>query len=282
MKQNVLGTALVAAVVLLAANARGQISLTSGNMSYSQDFDTLTRSTIAETWTDNAATTSVNDPPQVVGLVGWYAGNFGTTAVTPLIRAGTGSSSSGSFYSYGSAGASDRALGTLPQDSVASGSMRLGVRFVNNSGDAITGFSFSYDGEQWRNAGVTNINNQYVVAYQVFAAGGGSLGATYSPSIASATFDTPFDGSGTSTSVALDGNLAANRVAGLTGSVTGLSVANGDEIWLRWFDANSSSLDQGIAIDNFLITFTPIPEPSSLILVSLGFFCLVRRAQRRS
>jgi len=280
MRERVFATALAAALVLPATHSQGQIPITSGNLTYSQDFNSLTRSTTAENWTDNIATTSVNDSPRVIGLVGWYVGNFGTTAVTPQIRAGTGSSATGSFYSFGSTSDPDRALGTLPTDSTASGSMRIGARFVNNSGGPLTGFSFSYDGEQWRNAAVTNVNNQYVVAYLVVPAGSGSLNSgSYSANITSATFNTPFDGTGSSSGAALNGNDSANRVAGLSGTVTGISIADGEEIWLRWWDSNSSGADQGIAIDNFAIAFT-IPEPSAVVLTGLGLLSLLRRSRK--
>jgi uncharacterized protein len=286
MTQKLFAIVLLAALALPGTNAKGQISVTSGGgLTYSQNFDTLTRSTTAENWTDNTATTSVNDSPQVVGLVGWYAGSFGTTTTTPQMRAGTGSGTTGSFYSFGSSAASDRALGTLPSDSSASASMRLGARFVNNTAGTITGFNFLYDGEQWRNAGVTNINNQFIVAYAVFPANTGSIGAVgVFTTISSAEFNTPKDGTGSSTGALLDGNDAANRVAGLGGTITGLSVASGDEIWLRWFDANSPSADAGMAIDNFGITFeaASIPEPSLAALIGLGFLFLVRRARGRS
>ena len=288
MTQKLSAIALVATLSLLAINVTAQVSITSGGgLTYSQNFDALTRNTTAENWTDNTATTSVNDSPQVIGLVGWYVGNFGTTTVTPTIRGGTGSSSTGSFYSFGSTAAPDRALGTLPSDGTASASMRLGSRFVNNTGGTITGFSFTYDGEEWRNPGnsATIVNNQYVVSYAVFGAGAGSLNSgLYSATIPSATFDTPWDGTGTATSAALDGNAAANRIAGLGATFTELSIANGDEIWLRWWDSNSSLLDAGIAIDNFSITFeaAAIPEPSLAALIGLGFLFLVRRARGRS
>lgn len=273
--------AAVAGTLSIIPQAEGQISLTSGNLSYSQDFDSLTRSDVGDLWTDNIATPSTNDAPFVVGLEGWYAGNFGTTTVTPLIRAGTGSSASGAFYSFGLAGDDDRALGTLPQDSVASGSMRIGARFVNNTGETLTGFSFSYDGEQWRQSSANGVNNQFVVAYAIFDPGTGSLNSGLFTTITSATFNTPNDGDG-SPSTALNGNLEANRVAGLGGDVAGLTILDGQEVWLRWFDSNSSGLDHGIGIDNFQITFV-VPEPSAFALagVGLGLFMLINRTRRR-
>lgn len=276
-------TATMAALVLAAAPTNAQISLTSGpGLTYSQDFNSLLRNTTAEVWVNNSAAASANDAPRLIGLSGWYVGSFGTTTTTPNIRAGTGSNTAGSFYSFGSTGAEDRALGTLPTDSSASASMRIGARFVNNTAEVINGFSFTYDGEQWRKAQLTTaVNNQFVVAYAIFGAGLGSLDSvTYSASLASATFNTPVDG-GDNVGAALDGNDAANRVAGLGAAVTDLQLQPGEEIWLRWFDSNSSSADQGIGIDNFSISFTTVPEPSAAALVGLGLAVLLGRCRAR-
>lgn len=146
------------------------------------------------------------------------------------------------------------------------------MRSANDTGNIITGFTFSYDGEQWRVGGTTSVNNQYAVSYAVFDAGTGSLASGPYISIPSATFNTPVV---SGTAGPLDGNNPANRVAGLGGTITGLTVLPGQEIWLRWFEANSSGPDQGIAIDNFSIMF--VPEPSVLALLGLGLAVLDRR-----
>ena len=283
---------VVITALLLAHDSQGQISITGGGLSYSQDFDTLTRSTTAENWTDNTATTSLNDNPQLVGLVGWYAASFTSASATvinpgytPQIRAGTGSSSTGSFYSFGANADSDRALGTLPSDSITAngaGALRLGVRFVNDTGLTITGFTFSYDGEQWRAGAVTPapVNNQFAFSYAVFGPGLGTLANSTYIVDPTGNFNTPDDGVGDGSSHTLDGNAPANRIAGIGDTITGLSVAPGDEIWLRWSDANSSSADMGIGIDNFSITFA-VPEPSSAILLGLGLVCFLNHARRR-
>lgn len=258
------------------------ISVTGDGFTYSQSFDDLTRSGTAEAWVnDSNAPSSVNSS-RLVGLNGWYAGNFGTTTVPIEIRATAGASSVGSLYSFGASGAADRALGTLPLDSTASGSMRIGVRFVNNTGGTITGFTFSYTGEQWRKAQLTTAtNNQYAVSYAVFDAGAGSLDnlGAYSSEISSATFNTPVDG-GDNASSALDGNAIANRITGLGATIGDLTVAPGEEIWLRWFDSNSPGADHGIAIDDFSISFVAIPEPEAALLGGLGLLSLVTRRRR--
>ncbi len=289
--------ALAAVVTLLLAHElQGQISITGGGLSYSQNFDTLTRSTTAENLINNSEATSVNDSPQLAGLLGWYAAGFASqnaltpNSYVPQILAGTGSSGTGSFYSYGAVAASDRALGTLPTDGTTgagAGALRVGVRFVNNTGDYLSGFTFSYDGEQWRNpgTGATLVNNQFSVGYAVFSAGFGTLATTNSllqsyDLTPAANFNTPFDGTGTGTSAPLDGNDPANRIAGLGDTITGLSIAPGDEIWIRWSDANSTSLDAGIGIDNFSVTFA-VPEPSTAVLLSLGMVFIMNRARHR-
>lgn len=283
--------ALAAIVSLLSTpDAQGQISITAGNLSYNQDFNTLTANTGAQTWTDNTSTTSALDSPQVIGLVGWYLGTFTTSAATATngfqsIRAGTGSSSTGSYYSFGANADSDRALGTLPSDSITSagaGALRIGARFVNNTGQIITGFTFSYDGEEWRAGAVTPspVNNQFAFSYAIFGPGSGTLANSTYIADATGNFNTPDDGVGDGTSHTLDGNAPANRIAGIGDTITGLSLAPGDEIWLRWSDANSSSADMGMGIDNFSATFY-IPEPSSTVLLALGLTFLANRARRR-
>lgn len=272
MRKLTYSTVIAVVAAGLALPAAGQISLTPGNLTYSQDFNLLTRSVTAEPWVDNTAAVSVNDAPQLAGLPGWYA--MGTVT---QIRASNGGNNTGSLYSYGATGDPDRALGTLP--SGTTGTLRLGARFVNNTGEALNGFSFSYDGEQWREGAVTDVNNQYVVAYAIFSPGAGSLGVVgVFNSIGDALFNTPKDGTGTAAS--LDGNAAANRVAGLGATLTDLVIAPGDELWLRWFDSDSSGADHGIAIDNFSIGFT-VPEPTTATLMGVGLMALLARVRSR-
>lgn len=288
-----LKTPYLQALALVAGSltipAFGQISLTPGNLTYSQDFDSLLTTTTAENWTDNAGTTSANDAPKLVGLPGWYAASFLSASATevnpgytPLIRGGTGSSATGSFFSFGSTGSSDRALGTLPSDAITAagaGALRLGVRFVNDTASYLDGFSFSYDGEEWRIGSASAINNQFSVRYAVFSPGTGNLTTDPYTTLPAAFFNTPNDGNGTA--AALDGNAPENRIAGLGDTVTGLAIAPGDELWLCWSDANSSGADHGMGIDNFTITFT-VPEPATGALLGLGILLLAKRVRRQN
>src|SRR3954471_7534869 len=104
--------AVIGALSLLAVAANAQVLL-SGGLSYSQNFDSLSNSPAASsgTWTDNATP----------GLTGWYASRAyvsGTTSAYgpfsyPTYRVGDGSANNGTLWSFGTIGASDRALGSL-------------------------------------------------------------------------------------------------------------------------------------------------------------------------
>jgi len=67
---------------------------------------------------------------------------------------------------------------------------------------------------------------------------------------------------------ALNGNLAANRTA-ISFTITGLSLAAGQSIFLRWSDPDHTGSDHGLSIDDFSVTPprrrvspTPTPTPS--------------------
>jgi PEP-CTERM motif len=78
----------------------------------------------------------------------------------------------------------------------------------------------------------------------------------------------------------LDGNAAANRVAGLGGIIPG-SLAPGQTLWIRWIENNDPGADHGLAIDNFTLAITPIPEPSSVALFAAGAALLGAFQMRR-
>jgi hypothetical protein len=195
---------------------------------YTQNFDSLANTASGTppsvTWTDNST------------IAGWYS-NRATCIVS------TGSLNNGGLYSYGSASASDRALGSVGSGSASP--VLYAVRFVNGTGATINGLSISYTGEQWRNSGNTT-QHSLTFAYQVGATAIGTGTWTTEPTLG---FTGPV---ATATAGALDGNLAQNRVA-RSGAVN-VPVAPGQEIWLRWEDIDNAGSDHGLSIDNLSVT----------------------------
>ena len=53
---------------------------------------------------------------------------------------------------------------------------------------------------------------------------------------------------------ALDGNAEANRVAGLGGTISGVTWNASDTLWVRWIEVNDTGSDHGLALDN--VTFS--------------------------
>jgi hypothetical protein len=199
-----------------------------------QNFDTLPASGSA-TWTNDST------------LPGWYHARTGTGTT---IVANNGSSNAGNLYSYGTGTATDRALGSLGSGNAAIGNMFWGILLTNNSGSTITSLDVSYTGEQWRNsaAAAQTISFSYITGTSLT----GSLAEFQSAgtNVPALDFTSPVTGG---TAAALDGNLAANRTA-ISATITGLSLANGQSIMLRWSDPDHTGADHGLAIDDFSVT----------------------------
>lgn len=265
MKKNLFAAA---ALLALLPAAQAQISVNDPAFAYTQNFDTLTTATTAQPWANNST------------LPGWslFVGN-GNAA--PTLLGGTGSSNAGSFYSFGAAGSSDRALGVTASGgsyfgSPASGAVAgwIAVAFTNDTGAEIDRFSFAMQGEQWRNGGNTNAQT---LSFE-FGFGSSFGTAAYIPGIDITNVTSPVTGA---TAAAVDGN-SAGLVGGLGASFINMNWAPGETLWFRWADLNDVGNDHGLAIDNFSFAVTPVPEPGTLAMwlagvASLGFVARRRR-----
>ncbi|RYF19062.1 MAG: T9SS type A sorting domain-containing protein [Flavobacteriales bacterium] len=203
----------------------GQVSIGSLPNTYSQDFNTL--STTSNTWTNNST------------LQGWYAS-------TSLIVS-DGSVNSNSCYNTGTDASTDRSIGAL---STSSATHNFGVRLKNNSNQAITSFTMSFTGEQWRQ----NAAGTLTLGYRVSSTAITTLAGTFTD-ISSLGFAAIKTG----TAVAIDGNDTTNRAA-LTATVS-INVPSGSEIMFRWNKAGSNSpvlsVDDLTIVANPAITNTP-------------------------
>src|ERR1019366_849767 len=242
--------AVFAAGIFAAFRAEAQILMSGGT--YVQNFDSLAGSGTANGWTNN------------VTLPGWYASKSAADAAS--YSAGAGTSTTGSFYSFGTNGvnsATDRALGSLASSSTT---YAYGVRFTNNTTGTATNLIISFTGEQWRNVGSGNV--------QTLAFSYGVSTTPITNSYAAATwisfpvlnFNTPTFGASAS---ALDGNNATNRQVFAGVPLTGVTIAPGQEIFLRWLDVDDTGSDSALAIDDLTVSFQSVatgtnPPPVSV------------------
>ncbi len=221
-------TAVVFAAFL--GNATAQVVPLVGGMPAVQDFDSLASSGASSVLPD-----------------GWYLVEAGgNTSYT----ASNGSLNSGDTYSYGAPASSERALGSLASNSVAS---RIGAQLRNDSGQALSEIAVAYTGEQWR-LGATGRADALVFEYSLNATSLADSGATWVV-LPGLDFSSPTT---TGTVGALDGNLSANQAA-ISASITGLNLATNAILWVRWSDPNISGADDGLAIDN--ISFAVAGDP---------------------
>lgn len=65
------------------------------------------------------------------------------------------------------------------------------------------------------------------------------------------------------------------------GGTLNLDWNSGDTLWLRWVETNNVGNDHGLAIDNFNIAVSAVPEPASALLLAGGALLLGANARRR-
>jgi hypothetical protein len=291
---------------LATATAQGSVSYSVAGSTYVQDFDSLPNSptntslqgaaTNPRQWADDTTSTFDGNDTTIdtISIPGWYLDH--RTTVTEgganghqRFRAGSGNSGTGSFYSFGVNSTTDRALGDLGASTLATGgdSLRIGLRLTNDTGQTLTSFTITYDGEQYRDDGGASAAPE-TMSFSYMTTGttaanwhtaGVSNPATFVPA---ATFTAPVNG-GTAATVL--GN-SAGKVADITATVTGITWAPGTDLWLRWSDIqafNSSTStnidDDALAIDNVRFS-AAVPEPASLALLGFGAAALLGRRRR--
>ena len=215
-------------------NVRPNISITTLPTTITQNFDTLPASGSA-TWTNDST------------IPGWYHARTGTGTT---IVANDGSSNAGNLYSYGTGTNTDRALGSLGSGNAAVGNLFWGILLTNNTGSTIASLDVSYTGEQWRNsaAAAQTVAFSYLTGMTIT----GSLAdfQAAGTNVTALDFTSPVTGG---VAGALNGNLAANRVARST-TISGVNLANGQSILLRWSDPDHTGSDHGLSIDDFSVT----------------------------
>lgn len=216
--------------------------LAAGNV-YSQNFDGLPNAgTFALTGSGPFALDAAPINATNMGAGDWYIAKSGGSGTDELFNVGDGSSATGSAYSYGATGGTDRALGQLASGTIIS---RMGVEIINNTGATITNFTVSFAAENWRR-GNDNASTMNAMPFE-YSIGGTNIStgtfAAFTPLNAVAV--NPY-----SPDSKVDGNAASGRAL-RSATVTGLTWNNGQKLVLRWNDLNDANNDDGVGVDDF-------------------------------
>ncbi|MEG4987521.1 cadherin repeat domain-containing protein, partial [Microcoleus sp. BR0-C5] len=208
------------------------------------------------TYTQNFNTLESSGSPSSIMPTGWEFLESGTNNANNTYGIDDGTSPPGNTYSYGTGNTNDRALGGLRSNNLIP---TLGVSFTNNTGSTIRSLAINYRGEQWR-LGAVNRTDRLDFQY--------SLDATSLLSTGSWVDFNSLDFSSVVTTGplgALNGNASQNS-ANLSGTISGLSIANGEKFYLRWQDLDVPGPDDGLAIDDFSLTPTLNLAPTNISL----------------
>ena len=219
-------------VLSLTTLSYSQVSLTSLNTAYTQNFDGLANS--------GTSSTTLNGT-----LAGWYILETGSNSNTTY-TVGTGSATAGDTYSFGATSSTERALGSIASSKLLS---KYGAQFKNDTGNTIDQLQISYVGEEWRfdPARGNTIKDQITFEYSTDAT---SLTTGTWTAVTALLYETT---NLTGTVGTRNGNDAAYRTS-LSNTISGLNIPVGQIFWIRFVDINVSGTDDGLAIDDFSLT----------------------------
>ncbi|MBK7382176.1 MAG: T9SS type A sorting domain-containing protein [Flavobacteriales bacterium] len=229
---------------LVQSNISAQFSYGTIGSTYTQDFTSLGTASITIAGGDLGAFNA--------GVTGWYFSETGTAANTTM-TAGTGSSATGDSYHFGPAASTERAIGGLFSGSLTP---RFGFYLTNNTGQTISSLQIAYTGETWR-IGATGRFDKLDFQY-----------STDATSLTTGTW-TDVDNLDYANVAAVStgsGSMLQSAPIGFT--ITGLSIANGTTVFLRWNDFNATGSDDGMAVDDFSLIGT---AAASIVVDETGF-----------
>src|SRR3954470_7722141 len=248
--KQVLATAVAACALFAASRKAAAAPLTYTGGTYGENFDSLpnTSTTTNNTAFGNFPSPGPNDVPN---LPGWSFGRVSGTNATIDFYVGDGNTAVlGHAGSHGTAGSTDRALGTV---ATTASVPNIGFQLINNTATPLNQFTMSFTGEQWRR-GTQVATGDLAFSYSTSATNilTGSFIAVPQLNFLGPQNTTP-------TAVALDGNAAANRTA-VTFTVNGFLWNPGQVITFRWNDSNQDNADDWLAIDDLSFTATVFGE----------------------
>jgi hypothetical protein len=287
--------ALAGVLTLLAqAGTRAQNFVDYTGGSYNQNFDSLPFTTNVEVNTANTVTINGQvytfssaghstfdfaapiDSSGVnagstggLGLASTMSGWYGGAATLIRVGATAGGQTTGGDISFGASNGvnqANRALGLLATSTT--GGTTFGLELVNDTGSSISAINLSFVGEMWRN-GVAKTN---AFGYAITSLTNGL------PAAATALGAFSFTPNNTG-SFAVDGTAAINQTNINLNAVAISNWGPDQALWLTWQIASSTGGGQGLAIDN--LSFSAVPEPSTVALVGLGVLGMLSFRRRR-
>ncbi|MFD1552871.1 hypothetical protein DNU06_08095 [Putridiphycobacter roseus] len=230
---------------LVQGNA--QVIHTDPTLPYTQDFNSLS---------------SVSTSNSYASLpLGWTCIESGSNANTEY-RADYGSMAGGDLYSYGDTTSTDsleRALGSIGSGSLSR--KHFGMAIVNSSTTTINSFTLKYTGELWRvgNAQRSTFQDTLHFSYGVNMTAINDINFTPFNGL---NFISPADPTDARNQESVNGNALGQNV--LMQQTINVNIAPNDTLWLKWYDFNSASYDDALAIDDVSIYFQSPPAATSL------------------
>lgn len=230
---------------LLVFAVKAQVPVNQLSVPYTQNFNAL-------------PDTGLSNPYSLLPSA-WFAAEVGSGA-NQLFRAAYGQLAGGDLYSFGDTIGTDRALGSIGSGAVSE--IYYGVALVNNTNQVVNALRINYLGEQWRN-GNPNRSTGADTLHFSYAINANSITSGNYTSYSNANFfSVPI--SGIPNETAMNGSLLQNQRT-ILDTLFGLQLNPNDTLWLRWYDFNSASFDDALAIDDVSLSFLQIsttPPPA--------------------
>lgn len=249
----------VAALALIGSpSASAQVSYTTLNATYTENFDAPAgvSGNGNFTWTDNVTLAGWFSQDPSAGIESQFPGGISATQRVYSFRYNTADVGAGSERAFGS-----RTTGA--------GTFSFAFGITNNTGATLTSADIAFVSAIWRTPN-NNTSDSLTVGYAI----------TTSAAWTSLTYTTINElGSSISQGAAGGGVNADPNASGLfsakSATLGGLNWADGDTLYIRFLDGNGAA---AWGIDNF--SFAAIPEPSSYAVLA-GVVVLGLAAVRR-
>lgn len=216
------------------------IIYTTAGASYSQHFDGLP-ATGSFSLTGKGPLAFSAAPINASNLAGWQFWMMAGSNTNASFAPGTGTSTGNGVYSLGNSGSSERALGTL---SSSTGIYAFGLILTNQTGNLLNSFTISFTAEQWRKGGSTNPNT-WTFRYKT-----GYISDLNEDSLREENHLNFGSVNTSSSGSSLNGNLPVNQQT-VSFTVSGINWRNGEQLLVRWDDADETGSDDIMAMDDF-------------------------------